>query len=137
MSSEERSHPILLFDGVCNLCAASVQFIIKRDSKGIFRFASLQSKSAQRLLGEFNLPRDDFDTMVFIEGDQVFTRSTAALHITRRLNKPWPLLYGLIVIPQWIRDRIYRWVVKNRYRWFGKKETCMIPTPDLRGRFLE
>lgn len=139
MSLEEKlaSHPILLFDGVCNLCAASVQFIIKRDSKELLRFASLQSKNGQQLLKKFNLPQDDFNTMVFIEGNQAFTCSTAGLHITRWLNKPWPILYCFIVVPQGIRDIVYRWIAKNRYCWFGKKKICVLPTPDLKGRFLE
>lgn len=137
MSRLETEHPILLFDGVCNLCEASVHFIIKRDPKAIFRFASLQSPDGQVLLEKFNLARDDFDTMVLIEGARCYLRSAAGLRIARRLSGAWPLLSAFLILPRFLRDAIYRWIATNRYRWFGKKEACLVPTSDIRSRFLE
>ncbi len=131
-----RDHPIVLFDGVCNFCNASVNFILKRDPKGVFRFAPLQSETAKRLLEKFHLPLDDLDTMVLIENGKAYTRSTAGLRIARHLNAAWPLLYGFIVLPRFFRDTIYRLIARNRYRWFGKRETCMIPLPEWKERFL-
>jgi predicted DCC family thiol-disulfide oxidoreductase YuxK len=131
------SHPVVLFDGLCNLCEGSVLFIIKRDPSKIFRFASLQSKFGQDLLQRFQLPKDDFDTMVLVEGERVFKRSTAALKVAKSLRFPWPLFYVFILVPPFIRNFFYRIVARNRYRWFGKKEACLIPTPELRSRFLD
>ncbi len=130
-------HPVLLFDGVCNLCNGAVQFIIKRDTDAQFRFASLQSDAGQALLNQHDLPTEDFDTMVYIEGDAVYTKSTAGLRIARRLSGLWPLLYAFIVIPRPLRDAVYGIIVRNRYRWFGRRDECMIPSPDLQSRFLE
>lgn len=131
-----RDHPIVLFDGVCNFCNASANFILKRDPKGVFRFAPLQSEAAKGLLEKFHLPLDDLDTMVLIENGKAYTRSTAGLRIARHLNAAWPLLYGFIVLPRFFRDTIYRLIARNRYRWFGKRETCMIPLPEWKERFL-
>jgi predicted DCC family thiol-disulfide oxidoreductase YuxK len=129
--------PIVLFDGVCQLCNGSVLFIVKRDPSRQFRFAALQSTAGAALLRTFGLPTDVLDTLVLIEGDRVFTRSTASLRIARRLSGLWPLLYGLIVVPRPLRDLLYRVVARNRYRWFGRRDACMMPTPDLQERFLE
>jgi predicted DCC family thiol-disulfide oxidoreductase YuxK len=131
------SEAILLFDGVCNLCNASVNFIIDRDPRGRIRFASLQSETGQKLLERFELPTSDFDTMVLVEGDRCYRRSTAGLRVARRLRQPWPLLYGLIIVPRPLRDAVYRLVAHNRYRWFGQNEACRVPTPELRERFLQ
>ena len=130
-------HPVILFDGVCNLCNGAVQFIIKRDPNGVFRFASLQSDAGQDILKRHDLPTEDFDTMVVVDGDEVLTRSTAALHILRRLGGVWWIAYAFIIVPRYLRDAVYAIVVKNRYRWFGQREECMVPTPDLKSRFLE
>ena len=130
-------HPILLFDGVCNLCVAGIQFIIKRDSKKIFRFASLQSQAGQNLLKKFNLPRGDLDTMILVEGESCYVKSVAGLHIAQRLPFPWPLISVLRMIPEFIRDALYTYIAKNRYRWFGKKNACLIPTENVQERFLE
>ena len=134
------SHPfsaIVLFDGVCNLCNGAVAFIIARDRRAQFGFASLQSDAGRRLLRE--LSGDDAlpDTFVLVEDGRMFTQSTAALRIARRLGFPWSLAALLTVLPRAIRDGAYRLVARNRYRWFGKRETCMMPTADLRRRFLE
>ena len=133
---EMETAPVLLFDGVCNLCEGSVRFILKRDPRGIFRFASLQSQAGQALLKRFQLPTDDFDTMVLIEQDRVFTQSSAALRVAKRLTFPWPFFAIFWVVPRFLRNFFYRIIARNRYRWFGKKEACLIPTPELRSRFL-
>ena len=128
---------IVLFDGVCNLCSASVTFILKRDPKGLFRFAALQSEAGRNIFEKFGIPfAEPPASIVLVEGGKAYSESTAALRIARRLSGLWPLLYAGIVIPRPIRDAAYRWVARNRYRWFGKKDACMVPTPELRSRFL-
>lgn len=129
-------HPIVLFDGVCNFCNASVNFILQRDPKGVFRFAPLQSGTAKPFLEKYRLPKDDLNTMVLVEGDKVYTRSTAGLRIARRLRWPWPILSVFLVVPSLLRDFVYKIIAKNRYRWFGKKDACMIPAPEWKARFL-
>lgn len=134
---EERIHiPIVLFDGVCNLCSSVVRFTISRDPDGIFRFASLQSDAGQIFLNKFGLSTDDFDSFVLIEGDRFFLRSTAVLRLCKKLKGLWRLVYLLTIIPTPIRDFIYNIVARNRYRWFGKKKECFIPSADIRNRFL-
>lgn len=136
MSDTGEKRPILLFDGVCNLCNASVQFVIRNDKKQQFQFASLQSEAAQKLLTQFNLPPKALDSVVLIAGEKVFLRSAAALEIARKLGGIWALAYVFIVVPRPIRDAVYDWVARNRYRWFGKQQACMVPTPELKSRFL-
>lgn len=128
---------ILLFDGVCNLCNRIVQFTINRDPKRKFKFASLQSESGQSLLKQFNLPTDDFNSFVFIKGDKYFLKSSAGLHVLKELGGPWKMFYIFIIFPRPIRDFIYNIIARTRYKVFGKRETCMVPTPDLKQRFLE
>jgi predicted DCC family thiol-disulfide oxidoreductase YuxK len=128
---------IILFDGVCNLCNAGIQSVVKKDKKRKFRFASLQGEKGQALLREFNLAGPHLDSFVLIEGDKAYTRSTAALRIAKLTGGFWKILYGLIIVPRFIRDAVYNLIARNRYRWFGKKEECMIPTPELRDRFLD
>ncbi len=128
---------ILLFDGVCNLCNRSVQFIIKRDKEKRFLFASLQGKAGQELLSKFYLPINDFNSFVLLENDRVFTKSTGVLKAFKKLSGGWRLCYVFIIVPKFIRDAIYTWIAKHRYKWFGKNEKCMVPTPELKGRFLE
>lgn len=132
-----REKKIVLFDGVCNLCTKSVQFILKRDKKDQFLFGSLQGQYGQQLLKTFNLPADHFRSFMLLEGTNLYTRSTAALRMLKHLGGGWSLLYGLIIIPKFIRDAVYNFVARNRYRWFGKEETCMIPTPGLEAKFLD
>ncbi|WP_059051325.1 thiol-disulfide oxidoreductase DCC family protein [Paenibacillus senegalimassiliensis] len=127
---------IVLFDGVCHLCQGAVKFIIKRDSKQKFHFASLQSPSARRLLKEAGLDGESLETMILIEQGVYHTRSTAALRIARALRFPWPLLYTFILVPKPWRDVVYTAIAKRRYRWFGKDEVCMMPTAELKARFL-
>ncbi|MCB0548247.1 MAG: thiol-disulfide oxidoreductase DCC family protein [Phaeodactylibacter sp.] len=130
-------HPVLLFDGVCNLCNGAVQFIIERDPKGVFRFASLQSAAAKNLLEPYPEAPEDISTIVLLENSRMYTRSDAALRAARHLPGAWPALYGFLIVPRSIRDAVYNWIARNRYRWFGKKDQCMIPTPELRDRFLD
>lgn len=126
---------IVLFDGECNFCDASVQFIIKHDPKGLFQFASLQSEVGEKLLKEYRVPKNT-DSIVLIEEDMYYTDSTAALKIAKNLSGLWKLFYAFIVFPKPIRTSVYRWVAKNRYKWFGKKQYCMLPTMEQRKRFL-
>ena len=128
--------PIILFDGVCNFCNRAVNFVIKRDKASVLKFATLQSDVSQKLLATDHLPANDLRSFVFIENNKIYTRSTAALRVCRYLNGLWPLMYGFIIVPKFIRDGIYNLISKNRYQWFGKKEECMIPTSGIRARFL-
>jgi len=127
---------IVLFDGVCNLCNSSVQFLIRHDKKGVFKFASLQSESGQALLQKFNLPVNNFNSFVFIEGEKPYLRSSAALKVASYLGGFWKVLQILWIFPPFIRDGVYNLIAKNRYKWFGKKTECMIPTPELKAKFL-
>jgi predicted DCC family thiol-disulfide oxidoreductase YuxK len=131
-------HPLVLFDGVCNLCHGSVQFIIKRDPKDQFRFASLQSQGAAPFLALYKLDPSYLDSIVLIEGGRCYRDSTAALRVAKRLSRLWPLFfYIFIIVPRPLRDLVYKWIARNRYRWFGKQEdACWIPTPELRKKFL-
>ena len=133
----EQQHPILLFDGVCNFCDNYVQFLIKRDKKGIFRFAPIQSKTGQALLKKHDFPTDKISTVVLIEEGKLFTKSTVGLRIFKKLGGLWILFYPLIIIPSAIRDVVYDYIAKNRYKWFGEKDSCMMPSPEVRSRFLE
>lgn len=127
---------IVLFDGHCNLCHRSVLFIIKRDRAGRFGFASLQSDTGRELLTGAGGDPASLETMILIEDGLLYDRSTAALRICRKLDGLWPLLIVLMIIPRPLRDAIYRWIARNRYRWFGRKEECLVPTADLKERFL-
>ena len=131
------SDPVVLFDGVCNLCNGAVQFIIKRDRNAKFRFAALQSEIAHQILQQTELKASDLSTIIVVKGARVFIKSDAALEIARHLDGLWPALFSLKILPQFVRDRVYDWIARNRYRWFGKKDECMIPTPELRQRFLQ
>jgi len=133
----QTEHPVVLFDGVCNLCESSVQTIIKKDTRGKFRFASLQSEVGQAYLRKFNRPTQDLDTVILVEGDQYYTKSSAALRIIRGFKGLWPLMYGFMIVPKFIRDKVYSYIAKNRYKWYGKKDHCMMPTPELKARFLD
>ena len=126
---------LILFDGECNFCDASVQFIIKRDPKALFKFTSLQSDSGIDMLRKFGVS-EKTDSIVLIEGDHYYTESTAALKIARHLTGLWKLCYIFIVVPKPLRDIFYRFVAKNRYKWFGKKDACMLPSVEQRKRFL-
>lgn len=128
---------IVLFDGVCNLCNSSVQFIIRNDPQRIFRFASLQSGFGQSFLKKQNRPLDSFDSLILFDGDKIYYESTAALNIAKNLKGIWPLFYGFIIIPKPIRDFFYKWVSKNRYKFFGKREQCMVPDKGFLDLFID
>ena len=127
----------ILFDGVCNLCNGFVRFVIARDPAARFRFAALTSAAAADVLRGAGVTAPVPDSMILIEDGRAYLRSDAPLRIARGLRFPWPLLYGLIVVPRFIRDRVYDVVAARRYRWFGRRDVCMIPTPDLKQRFLD
>lgn len=133
---QSNNQPVVLFDGVCNLCSSVVQFIIKHDKKKQFRFASLQSDFGQKILAENKFSTTDLSSFILLEDGKLFTKSTGALRVVKRLKALWPLLYGFIIIPPFIRNAVYNWVAKNRYKWFGKKEACWLPTPELKSRFI-
>ena len=128
---------IVVFDGFCELCSRSVLFILRRDPHGRFRFASSQGEAGRRLLADRGFPDEGPGTIVLVEEDRVSTRSTAALRIARRLRWPWPLAYGLIVVPRPVRDAVYRLIARTRNRWFGRRTTCMVAPPQWRARFLD
>lgn len=127
---------IILFDGVCNLCNGAVTFIIKRDKHDLFRYAALQSDIGNELTKKHDINTTEVDSIVLIEDGRAFTKSSAALRIARHLAGGYPLLYGLIILPKSIRDRVYNLIARNRYKWFGKKEHCLVPTPELKKKFL-
>lgn len=129
--------PIILFDGVCNLCNRAVQFVIRHDKKKIFLFASLQSAKGAELLKEYGLPSDRFNSFVLIEENKAYSASTAALRVMKKMPGAWKLLYGFIIVPKFIRDAVYYFISENRYKWFGRREECMIPTKELKARFLD
>lgn len=129
-------NPIILFDGVCNFCNSAINFVLKQDKKGIFRFAPLQSEAGQRLLQEYNLSTEEFDSFVLIDNGKVYKKSAASLRVMNKLPWYWKEAQVLRIIPTAFRDAIYDFIASNRYKWFGKKEQCMIPTPEMRSRFL-
>ena len=129
--------PVILFDGVCNLCNGAVRFVAERDPRGVFRFASLQSEAGQALLRLYGLATEDFDSIVLVEGARVRTKSAAALAIAARLSGPWPALSVFRFLPAPLRDALYDLVARHRYRVFGRTDQCMVPTAELRARFLE
>jgi len=132
-----KEQPIILFDGVCNFCNSSVNFVIKRNKKTFIQFAPMQTEAGQKLLKQYELPADDMQSFIFIEKGRAYTQSTGALKVCRYLNGLWPLCYGLIIVPKFIRDGVYSWIAKNRYKWFGVKMECMIPNPEIKERFLK
>ena len=139
MSPPDAVPPVVLFDGVCNLCNRSVHFILDRDPTAQFRFASLQSAEGGALLTSLGhaLPAGDPESVLLVEDGKVYERSTAALRIARKLKGPWKLAYAFIVVPRPLRDFVYKWIARNRYRWFGKSEdACRLPTKALKARFL-
>jgi len=130
-------HPVILFDGVCNFCNSAVNFVIKRDKKKQIHFAPLQTETGKKLLEQYGLPVNEMQSFIFIEKGKAYTRSTAALRVCRHLSALWPLCYGTIIVPKFIRDSIYNWIAKNRYKWFGVRQECMMPTPEIKARFLD
>jgi predicted DCC family thiol-disulfide oxidoreductase YuxK len=129
-------HPVIVFDGVCNLCSRSVVFVIKRDPGRIFRFAALQTDAGRQLLLRYGLNPQSMTTLALIENGRIYHRSGAVLHITRNLRGIWPILYVLIIIPSFLRDPVYDWIARNRYKWFGKKDECFVPSEQDMNRFI-
>ncbi len=127
---------IVLFDGYCNLCNASVRFIIKRDKKQQYVFSSLQSDAAQKVLLQYEYNIFNTDSIILIENEKVYDKSTAALRIAKNLKPFWNYAYYLIYIPKYMRDWVYDLIAKNRYQWFGKKEDCTINSSSNKNRFL-
>lgn len=127
---------ILLFDGHCSLCNAAVDFVLKRNTKKKLLLASIQGPAGQRVLKMYQLPPSYLDTLVLVEQGKVYLGSTAALRVARLLGGGWPLFYSLIIIPKGLRDRIYQWIGKHRYQWFGRRASCRIPTAKEKSHFL-
>ena len=136
MAATAPINKIILFDGVCNLCSASVRFVIKRDKKRIFRFASLQSEFAKKIILTKNII-NSVAIIVLLKDDKIFLRSDAALEITKELGGLWPSLYFFKIIPRFIRDGVYSFISKHRYQWFGKTDECWLHSPDLHARFVD
>jgi predicted DCC family thiol-disulfide oxidoreductase YuxK len=128
--------PIIFFDGVCNLCNASVQFVIAHDKKHQFRFTALQGDYAKEILPQFNADLGKLNTILLLEDGKLYTKSSAALRIARKLNRLIPLLYAFLIVPKVIRDWVYDIIARNRYRWWGRQESCWVPTPDLKNKFI-
>jgi predicted DCC family thiol-disulfide oxidoreductase YuxK len=138
MSDNKLKQPmIMLVDGHCHLCNGITKFVIKRDKEAKFQFASLQSQIGQRLLAKGGLPLHDLNTFVFIRGGRYYTKSGAALRVLGQLNGLWPLLYPFIIVPAPIRNVVYSFIASNRYRWFGRSESCLLPNAALRERFID
>ncbi|MCC2683720.1 MAG: thiol-disulfide oxidoreductase family protein [Paenibacillaceae bacterium] len=133
---EQPENAIILFDGICNFCNGAVQFIINRDRRGYFRFASLQSEAGQKLIAGH--PRlHNLDSIILIENGSAYSESTAIMRIAKHLDGPWKAARTFLLVPSILRDPLYRYIARHRYRWFGKREACMIPTPEIRQRFLD
>ena len=130
------AYPVIFFDGVCNLCNAAVQFILKHDKAGRFKLAALQSAAAAELLESHRLETDAVDSILLLENGKVYTRSTAALRIARRLSGGWRFLYIFIMVPAFLRDFVYKLIARNRYRIWGARDSCMVPGPGVQDRFL-
>lgn len=130
-------HPVILFDGICNFCNFWVNFAIKHDPKKRIKFAPFQSNAGQQLLNQQHIAIESINSVILIENGKVFTQSSAALRICKYLSGLWKIFYGLLIIPKFLRDFFYNIIARHRYRWFGKKENCMVPTPEVRERFLD
>lgn len=137
MSNQEEFYEIVLFDGVCNFCNSTVQFIIKKERKSSIKFASIQSETGQRLIKQHGLDKGGIDSIVYISNGKARIKSTAALYLSKRLKGGYPLLFGFIIVPAFMRNWVYDWVARNRYKWFGKKDSCLIPSKEMRERFVD
>ncbi|WP_425636020.1 thiol-disulfide oxidoreductase DCC family protein [Algoriphagus yeomjeoni] len=127
---------IIFFDGVCNLCNTSIDFVIQRDKKDHFLVGALQEDFSRQILSKFEVREDYLDSIVLVEKGEIYYKSTAALKIARNLSGLWPALYAFILLPKFVRDPIYDWIGANRYRWFGKKNTCRLASPEEKAKFL-
>lgn len=131
-----KENDVIFFDGFCNLCNGAVQFTIERDKRNVFRYASLQSDFAKEKLLPYKVNPDELGSFILLEDGRVYKKSTAALKVAKKFKGLWPLLYAFIIVPKFIRDAVYDFIAKNRYKWFGKQETCWVPTPELKSKFL-
>ena len=127
---------VVYFDGVCNLCNSAVNFLIDQDKQGRLKFASLQSEAGREALHRWGLPEKEYDSFILEKDGRLFQKSEAALEVVKLLGGGWSLLYGFKVIPRSWRDWLYTRIARNRYRWFGKRTECRLPTPELKARFL-
>jgi predicted DCC family thiol-disulfide oxidoreductase YuxK len=137
MNPARNDPPVILFDGVCNLCNRGVRWIIRRDRRAVFRFAALQSAAGRKLLVDAGRTEELPGSMILIDQDGVHERSDAAIRIAAYLGFPWSLAKAARILPRFLRDGLYRWVARNRYRWFGKRDTCTVPEVEVRERFLD
>ncbi len=133
---KDNKHKIILFDGVCNLCNDSVKLVIKHDKKDLFRFTALQSDAGVLMVTKHGIDTSKTDSILLIDQDKIYAKSTAALKVARHLSGGYPLLYGFMIVPNFIRNWVYDIIAKNRYKWFGRKDSCMIPTAELKKKFL-
>ena len=134
---KEKDHTsIILFDGICNLCNGAVQFLLKRDKTEQFIFASLQSDAAKNILLQYNVKKMTLDSIILIEDDQLYQKSTAVLRICKKLDRPWSLLSYTEFLPLRFRDKLYEFIAKHRYKWFGRKDTCIMMIPKYKNRFI-
>ena len=129
-------HGIILFDGICNFCNNKINLVIRKDKKDFFRFAALQSEAGKKIMADHGIVMPDPDTFIFIENGKIYNRSSAALHIAKHMDGLWKLFFAFIIVPPFLRDLFYRLIAKNRYKWWGVRESCMIPTPEVRKKFL-
>ena len=129
-------HPLVLFDGVCNFCNYWVNFAIKRDKKARLRFTPIQGETAKKILPEFNIHPDSLSSVILIDNGKAYTQSSASIRICKYLDGGWKLFYALMIFPKFLRDFVYNIIAGNRYKWYGKKEECMVPHDDIRKRFL-
>jgi Uncharacterized protein conserved in bacteria len=134
---EVNNYPVILFDGICTFCNFWVNFAIRHDPQKKIKFAPFQSHAGQLLLSQHNIAIESINSVILIEKGKAYTQSSAAFRVCKYLSGIWKIFYGLLIIPKFLRDFFYNIMARNRYRWFGKKETCMVPTPELRERFLE
>jgi predicted DCC family thiol-disulfide oxidoreductase YuxK len=136
-NDSENRHPVLLFDGVCNYCNGMTNFIMRQDKKKIFKFATLQSRFGQKILQEYNFPTDTFESFALLDKEKLYLKSTAALLVYNKLPWYWKWTQLFWIFPKFIRDAVYNFIAKNRYRWFGKRNECMVPAPEVKERFLD
>lgn len=128
---------IVLFDGVCNLCNGAINFVIDNDPKGKFKFASLQSEEGQELLRQHGLNQQFIDSLVLIKNDKAYIKSSGALHIAKGMGGFWKMAFIFMIVPKFIRDWVYDLIARNRYKWFGKRDACRMPSQELKDRFLQ
>ena len=128
---------IILFDGVCNLCDSTVTFVIKRDPRDVFRYTPLQSTTGAYLCEKYQIDTSKVDSIILIENNKAYIKSTAVLRVARYLTGIYPVFYVFLILPSFIRNWGYDYIAARRYTWYGKKESCMIPTPDLKAKFLD